>query len=207
MLRSPQAAVHAVSLYSGVRLISIMQRIAAILAIGGALILISWVTSPAALPAAAEPRVSPAELDRAEQTAQAVAPLTTEINDQAARLRARLAQPPPPPAPERNPFRFGGTSPSRTGTYPAKKGTVPGARGYVPPAPASLALPVLVAITSDARDGGLMRTAALSMGDDMKIVTPGQVFDRFMVESIGSDSVRIVDITSPTRAVFIVAIR
>jgi len=184
-----------------------MRRIAAILAIGGGLILISWVTSPAARTTPADARVSPAELDRADQTAQAVAPLTGQIDDQAARLRAHLSQPPPKPDPNRNPFRFGGTSPSRKGTDPAKKGTDPARTGYVPLAPVPLALPVLVAITSDARDGGLMRTAVLSMGDEMKIVTPGQVFNRFMVESIGPDSVRIVDITSPTRAVFIVAIR
>jgi hypothetical protein len=75
-----------------------------------------------------------------------------------------------------------------------------------PPAPA-LMLPTLVAITSDARDGGLFRTAVLSMDDEMKIVKPGQLFDRFIVEAIGPESVRIVDITSPTRATFVVAIR
>jgi len=183
------------------------MRLAGILAIGGGLILISWVTSPAALPAPSDPRVSPAELDRADQTAQAIAPLTTQIDDQAARLRARLSQPPAKPQPDRNPFRFGGTSPSPKGTYPVPKGTYPEKTGYVPVANAALALPVLVAITSDAGDGGIMRTAVLSMNDEMKIVKPGQLFDRFIVEAIGPDSVRIVDITSATRATFIVAIR
>jgi hypothetical protein len=76
----------------------------------------------------------------------------------------------------------------------------------VPAAPA-IALPSLVAITSDARDGGIMRTAVLSMNDEMRIVKPGQLFDRFLVEAIGPDAVRIVDITSATRATFTVAIR
>ena len=163
-----------------------MQRLAGILAIGGGLILISWVTSPAALPTPSDPRVSPAELDRADQTAQTVAPLTSEINDQAARLRAHLSQPPPKPVPARNPFQFGGTSPSRKGTDPAKKGTDPAPTGYVPLAPVPLALPIVVAITSDARDGGPC-AGGISMGDEMKIVTPGQVFNRFMLESIGPD--------------------
>jgi hypothetical protein len=52
-----------------------------------------------------------------------------------------------------------------------------------------------------------MRTAVFAMNDDMKIVMPGQMFDRFLVEAIGPDSVRIVDITSPTRATFVIAIR
>lgn len=186
-----------------------MKRMSAILAVGAGLILISWVTSPAARTTPADPRVSAADIERADQTAQTIAPLTTQIDDQAARLRARLSQPPPKPQPERNPFRFGGTSPSERGTYPVKKGTYPERPGYVPlvNAPAPLALPSLVAITSDAGDGGLMRTAVLSMNDEMKIVKPGQVFDRFIVEAIGPDSVRIVDITSPARATFIVAIR
>jgi hypothetical protein len=187
-----------------------MKRVVAILAVGGGLILISWVTSPAARTTSSDRTVSAAEIDRADQTAQAVAPLTIQVDDQAARLRARLSQPPPKPEPDRNPFRFGGTSPSPKGTVPAAKGTYPVQSGYVPlnvPASPAVALPSLVAITSDARDGGLMRTAVLSIGDEMKIVKPGQAFDRFIVEAIGPDSVRIVDITSPTRATFIVAIR
>ena len=187
------------------------MRIVGILAIGGGLILISWVTSPAARTTPPEPGVSPAEIGRADQTAQAVAPLTTQIDDQAARLRAHLARPPAPPKPERNPFRFGGLRPTSNpvGPTPDTRASVgrPDLEGRRLDVSPSITLPLLVAITSDARDGGLMRTAVLSINDDMKIMTPGQVFDRFLVESIGPDSVRIVDITSPTRATFIVAIR
>jgi hypothetical protein len=157
-----------------------------------------------------DPRMPPSEIERADQTSQAVTPLTSEIDAQAARLRARLAQPPPKPQPDRNPFRFGkGTYPISTekaekGTYPKPAKSVE--KGYVPVAPA-IAMPTLVAITSDARDGGLMRTAVLSINDEIKIVRPGQMFDRFLVEAIGPDSVRLVDITSPTRATFIIPIR
>jgi hypothetical protein len=187
-----------------------MQRIAAILAIGGGLILISWVTSPSARPATSDPRMTASDVDRADQTSRAVAPLTSDIDTQAARLRARVIPPPPKPAPDRNPFRFGkGTVPFSTekpakGTYPETPKPVE--KGTVPVAPA-IALPSLVAITSDARDGGLFRTAVLSMNDEMKIVRPGQSFDRFIVEAIGPDSVRIVDITSVSRATFTIAIR
>jgi hypothetical protein len=187
------------------------MRIAGILAIGGALILISWVTSPAARTAPPERTMSVADVALADQTAQAVAPITTQLDDQASRLRARLSQPPPKPEPERNPFRFGdpGAAPKGAGTKPrgARIAGTAAPSAIATPATPALALPALVAITSDASDGGLMRTAALSMNDEMKIVKPGQVFDRFLVEAIGPDSVRIVDITSPARATFIVAIR
>jgi hypothetical protein len=187
-----------------------MNRIVGILGIGGALILISWVTSPAARTAPPGRTLSAADVVLADQTAQAVAPLTTQIDDQAARLRARLAQPPAPPKPERNPFTFAGVGrPDLEGRRlrPTSKPVGPTTGIESPVSSPPLALPSLVAITSDAGDGGLMRTAVLSMNDEIKIVKPGQMFDRFIVEAIGPDSVRIVDITSPTRATFIVAIR
>ena len=183
-----------------------MPRVVGILAIGGGLILISWVTSPAALTTPPGPRVSPTEV---EQAAQAVTPLTSQVDDQAARLRARLAAPPPKPDPERNPFRFGDTSPAPKASSPAKRAARADAPSVTLAAPVitPLALPSLIAITTDATAGGIMRTAALSMNDELRIVRPGQMFDRFMVESIGADSVRLVDITSPTRATFVIAIR
>ncbi len=187
-----------------------MKRITGILAIGGGLILISWVTSPAARTTPPDPTISAADLERADQVAQSIAPLSSQVDDQAARLRARLSQPPPKPQPDRNPFTFKGTHPFSTektqkGTYPISSETVE--KGYVPLVAVAISLPSLVAITADAQDGGLMRTAVLSMNDEMKIVRPGQVFDRFIVEAIGPDSVRIVDLTSPARATFTVAIR
>ncbi|TAK15283.1 MAG: hypothetical protein EPO35_07905 [Acidobacteria bacterium] len=190
-----------------------MKRVSSTLAIGGVLILISWETSPSARPTPPSPALSAADLERAEQATQSIVPLTAQIDDQAAQLRARLSQPIPKPQPARNPFVFGrGTYPFSTGNpQPGDRsrakdlspvGGNPVEKGYVP-----LALPVLVAITADATDGGLMRTAVLSMNDEMKTVRPGQTFDRFIVEAIGPESCRIVDITSPTRATFTVAIR
>lgn len=180
-----------------------MKRVTFALAIGGGLILISWVTSPAARTPAARPTLSPAEVEREQQSVQATTPLTDEINAQAARLHARLSAPPPKPDPARNPFAFKGTYPFSTEIH--RKGTDPVSakpveKGYVP-------LPSLVAITADAGDGGLMRTAVLAMNDEMKIVRPGQRFERFLVEAVGPDSVRIVDTASPTRATFTIAIR
>ena len=189
------------------------MRLAGIVAIGGCLILISWVTSPSALPTPDAPRPSAADLQLVEQAAQSVPPIAAQIDDHAARLRARLAEPPPKPQPTRNPFRFKGSEVFSTEKH--QKGTgVFGSKSVentpVPlatPASPAIALPTVVAITADARDGGLIRTAVLSMNDEMKNVRPGQAFDRFVVEAIGQDSVRLVDITSPTRATFVVAIR
>ncbi len=190
-----------------------MARIAGILAVGAGLILISWVTAPAARTTPDPVSISPADLVLEDQAAQVIAPLAAQADDQAARLRARLSPPPQKPQPARNPFRFKGTEPFSTekapkGTEPfvaksVEKGSVP----LAPPAAPAIELPSLVAITADARDGGLFRTAVLSMNDEMKIVRPGQVFDRFIVEAIGQDSVRLVDITSPARATFVIAIR
>jgi hypothetical protein len=187
-----------------------VTRLAGILAAGGGLILISWVTAPAARTTPDSPRVSRAEIERVDQAAQAVAPLSTQIDEQAARLRARLSQPPPKPEPDRNPFRFGaGVTPGSGSRKPinTQRDGISTPPALARPASPALVLPSLVAITSDAGDGGIMRMAVLSMNDEMKTVKPGQMFDRFIVEAIGPDSVRIVDITSPARATFIVAIR
>lgn len=187
-----------------------MKRLVGILAVGGGLILILWVTSPAARTPPVAPELSAADLALADQAAQTIPPIASQIDAQAARLRARLAERPQQPQPSRNPFRFkAAETPKGTGVFStekARKGTelLPVAPFVSAPA---ITLPTVVAITADARDGGLMRTAALSMNDEMKIVRPGQLFDRFIVEAIGQDSVRLVDITSPTRATFVVAIR
>lgn len=188
-----------------------MKRVAGILAVGGGLILIFWVTSPAARTPAAAPELSAADLALADQAAQAIPPIASQVDEQAARLRARLAEPPQKPQPTRNPFRFKGTEVFSTEKHRRGTGVLSPKSVENTPVPfvsaPAISLPAVVAITADARDGGLMRTAVLSMHDEMKNVRPGQAFDRFVVEAIGPDSVRLVDITSPTRATFVVAIR
>lgn len=190
-----------------------MKRATFALAIGGVLLLISWVTAPAALTPAPVAPLSETEINRIEQAAQAVVPVTAQVDDQAAKLRARLAQPPPEPNPTRNPFQFGRGTVPRTGTVPVQEdrnrnrdaespaGDSGTKTGTVP------ILPTLVAIMADEQDGTVIRNAALAMGDDITVVRIGQSFDRFVVDAIATDWVRLIDTTSPTRATFTIAIR
>ena len=60
----------------------------------------------------------------------------------------------------------------------------------MPPQPA---LPKLVAIATDVVDGVLVRTAVLSVGEDLQIVRAGETYQKFSIRSVGIDVVEIVE--------------
>jgi hypothetical protein len=167
-----------------------MKRFAAIVLFAAAVILSTHVLAPAA-PPPARPAVSAADLALVDQAA----PMIDLVNTQVDRLRERLAAPPVYPAPTRDPFRFGTReAPSRP------KPAAPVASAvelFVPPPPV---LPRLVAIAATAGEGGVVRTAVLTVGDDVQILKSGDSVLKFVIKSIGADVVELVD--SATGATF-----
>lgn len=180
-----------------------MRRVVLALLISGVLLLATWVQAPAA-PARSIATPTPSEIGGAEQTVQSVAPVARQIDQEADRLRQHLAARVPFTPPARDPFRFKrGSEPFSTDSR--EKGSDPVVL-KIPVSP-PIAVPTLIGLTEDAVGGVVVRTAVLSMGDDMAMVKPGQSFSRFVVQSIGPASVELVDVTSPNRVVTTITIR
>ena len=185
-----------------------MKRIAFALVISGVLLLATWVQAPASTNRDL-PMLSTADFAEIEQAVQAAAPVTRQIDEEAARLRMRLSVDTPAPTPSRDPFRF--KTPTPVAVASRERGpeaVVPAAApaAIVPSAPVVIG-PTLVGITEDVVGGITTRTAVLSMGDDLAMVKIGQSFARFVVQSISATSVALVDTTSPTRSISTITIR
>lgn len=180
-----------------------MRKVLLLPIVGVALLLVSRVPSPAE-PAGELPMLSAAQVELAEQNAQSVTPVARQIDQEAERLRQRLAQQVPFDEPARDPFRFTTRSTPKLGTpklVPVAKESdeVQPVVLNIPKPPAIL-VPTLIALTADEVGGAVVRTAVLSMNDEIAIVKVGQAFDRFQITSITADAVELVDITSPTKA-------
>ena len=161
-----------------------MKRLAAIIAFAGAVLLSTHILAPAAPPKPL-PEINAAELAVIDQTQSTV----DEVNAQVDRLRERLSPPPSYPAPTRDPFRFGKTvEPGTPKPAPAPPAVAPAA----PSAPVQV-LPKLIAIVSDTTDAGSIRTAVLSVGDDVQIVRAGDSISKLVVQSIGVDVIELAD--------------
>jgi hypothetical protein len=155
-----------------------MQRVASLTLLLGAVLLLSWVIAPAA-PSPARNHPGAAAFEQA--SAPAVAEITAEVD----RLRARLATPPAYPPPLRDPFRFGPRAEPKHAAAPPPVAE--------PPAPD---LPRVVAILADAAGGAVTRRAALSFGDQVRIVQAGDTIGGFVVRSISADTVELTDPTT-----------
>jgi hypothetical protein len=166
-----------------------MQKLLAIVIFAGAVLISTRILAPAASPRPLPP-LSAADLAGFAQTTAMV----DQVNAQVDRLRERLATPPSYPAPTRDPFRFG------TKAEPAPKAPAPAPR----PAPAVVAapaismppLPRLVAIVSNNTDAGPSQRAVVAAGEDVQILKIGDMVSRFVVRSIGVDSVELADSAS-----------
>ena len=184
-----------------------MKRIAFALAISGVLLLATWVQAPAST-TRETPMPSAAELADIEQAVQAAAPVTKQIDEEAARLRQRLVTETPAPSPSRDPFRFRSAAPPAPVAAERSHALPP-----APPTPAPVAvapqviMPTLVGITEDVVGGVTTRTAVLSMGDELAMLKIGQSFARFLIQSISTTSVELIDTTSPARSISILTIR
>jgi hypothetical protein len=167
------------------------SRTAAVYGVGGVL-LVGWLAAanmPSQDPGRArEPR------DRRAATPAGSDAIAAEVRSQAARLHVRMSQAPVPDANPRNPFAFvAAPRPSRPET-----GTVRATVVEEPPAPATPPPPalILMGIAEDPSPAGPRRTAVIGQGDDLLIVTEGQlILGRYKVTKIGADAVELEDVT------------
>jgi hypothetical protein len=159
----------------------------------GAVLMTVWVASTAA-PSDTAPRITPA--DRAEvdqeisQAADQAAPIVTDLNRDAERLRAHLDHPPSVPRPQRDPFNFGTP---KTESSPAHV-TTPAAAAPIVAAPPPV--PRLVAILTDTGDSGIVRRVVLALGDEVHISKVGDTIGAYVVRSIGADAVELSEASS-----------
>ena len=159
-----------------------MHRVAPLLLLAGVVLLVSWVVAPAA------PSPTPIGPADAASSADQVSPVVADVAAQVDRLKRRIEITPDLPQPHRDPFRFGARpEPVRVKTPVAETPV------DAPPAPV---LPKLLAIVANTTDGGLLRTAAFSVGDDVQVVKPGDTIGKFTVRSIGTDAVEVVEIST-----------
>jgi hypothetical protein len=127
--------------------------------------------------------------------------LAAEVEQQAVRLRERLAQAPVPDVQPRNPFSFAPTRARRMAAMPG--GTVHAANVITdsPPVAPPPAL-VLMGIAEEPSREGIHRTAIIGgTGDTVYIVKEGEPFaDRYKVKTIGVDAIELEDtVTSGLR--------
>ena len=139
------------------------------------------------------------DADRATERARpvpAAAPVTIadDVNAQAARLQARMAQAPAPENHPRNPFAFGMAPHHPRSAPPVTAAVVDAPMPAVPPPPAL----TLMGIAEEYVIGGFRRTAVIGGdGDAILIVTEGdQVGDRYKVTKIGADAIELEDLVT-----------
>jgi hypothetical protein len=158
-----------------------MKRLGAVVLFAGAVLLSTHMLAPAEPPPSSTSTLA-ADLRAAMQAK----PLIAQLDAQSTRLRARLANPPPFPAPRRDPFRFGALTTSRAPSRPAIV-----AAPAPPPAPPVQALPQLIAITTNAANGETARSAVLGLAAEVQVVKLGEKFLDFVVDEIDAESVTL----------------
>lgn len=163
-----------------------MKRIGAVVIFAGAVLVSTHILAPAAPPPG--PAADPvADLALAVQQ---TAPAVDAVDAQVDRLRERLTHPPTYPAPTRDPFRFGARADVAKPKAAAPADALVERPALIEAAPP---LPRLVAIATAVVDGALVRTAALSTGDDLQILKPGDRYSTFAILAVGVDAVELVE--------------
>jgi hypothetical protein len=164
---------------------------AAAIVTGGAL-LVAWFAVAGSAP---EQDAAPVR-DRAQSTATSgPGSLAAEVEQQAVRLRERLAQAPLPDVQPRNPFSFApARAPRRLASAPS--GTVQAATVTSEAPPVAPPPPLaLMGIAEEPSFEGTHRTAVIGGANDaVYIVMEGQTFaERYKVTAIGADAVELQD--------------
>jgi hypothetical protein len=171
-----------------------MPRLRSALLLGGAVLLTTYISAPAA-PTPAPARASETELRAIDTAAEAVHAATQEtarLNDAAqetARLRARLEAVPQKPVTQRDPFSFGTTPrvPKRVTAAPEPEPVAP---DVAPPPP--LVWPKLVALLTD--NGKI--AAVIGVGDAVEILKAGETAGGFLVREITATSIEVVHVAT-----------
>ncbi len=133
---------------------------------------------------------APQPAPAAEGAASPLDPMVREVQSQAGRLRAYLADVPPLTRPGRNPFRFRNRAAEAPVQAPAPALSTASAV-LTPPRP----VVTLSGLAEDASPGGTVRTAVIRAAGQLHLVKEGETFaTRFRVERIGADTVQVTDL-------------
>jgi hypothetical protein len=163
----------------------------AVFYIGGASLLAAWFASAASVSLNRNPRQIARETD---QTPSPIEDLALQVQQQAKRLRERLAAAPLPQEPARNPFSFR-TLPPRPQPRAVRRVEAP-----APIVPAEPPEPILmlVGVAEQNRPAGVVRTAMLETGgDQMILATVGEpVLHRYKITAISVDAVELTDLST-----------
>ena len=161
--------------------------------VAGGGLLVAWIAA-ANMPSQDAERAS----ERA-RPAPSASPVTIadDVNAQAARLQARMAQAPAPESTSRNPFAFGMTPRHPRGTGPVAAAAAAVAEAPMPAVPPPPAL-TLMGIAEEYVIGGFRRTAVIGgEADTIFMVTEGDpVGDRYKVTKIGVDAIELEDLVT-----------
>lgn len=155
-----------------------MSRTVTAVLLGAGVLVTTWVSAPAA-PTAPVARVSEADLAMIE----AMAPLAADVEQETARLRARLATVPERSEPGRDPFSFG--RPARRVTRPAEAPALPAPPPAVDAA-AELVWPTLAAVLAEGPADAPARTAVVGWGELVELLKPGDLFKDFRVIAVST---------------------
>lgn len=161
----------------------------AALYIGGATLLVAWLSSASSLSPQGGDVAPPAGSAAADEQADRA---LAEMQAHASRLKQRLAAAPLPQKPARNPFMFG-TAPPGEPAEPARQVRT----AALPPPPMPPAEPVLslIGIAEERRPEGVRRTAMIATeGDELVVAAIDDVVaGRYKVTAIGQDAVELAD--------------
>jgi len=166
------------------------SRSAAIYGVGGTLLV-------ACLAAANMPQESDAPAPRPARLSSLPTPDAVALNvqSQAARLRALMAQAPVPDSSHRNPFSFSAAA-HVAHVAPAAQAVadLPAAAPLPPPLPAL----ILMGVAEDTTPAGPRRTAVIGGdGDTIYMVGEGDaVGERYRVRKIGMDAIELEDVVT-----------
>jgi hypothetical protein len=163
------------------------SRSAAVYGVGG-LLLVACLAK-ANMPQESEP--PPARRPRAAlPTPDAIA---IDVQSQASRLQARMAQAPVPDANPRNPFSFGAAP--RVPSAPVRAAVADEPAAPLPPPLPAL---ILMGVAEEATAAGPRRTAVIGGdGDTIYMVGEGDaVGERYRVTKIGADAIELEDVVS-----------
>ena len=182
------------------RMLMAMSAGRKIVYVAGGGLLVAWIAA-ANMPSREANRAS-----ERQSPAPAVSPstLADDVQSQAARLQARMAQAPVPERNPRNPFAFRISPAPARAAQTVAAATVDEPPALSVPAPPSL---TLMGIAEEHVIGGFRRTAVIGGdGDAIFMVAEGDaVGDRYKVTKIGADAVELEDIV--TRAFRRLALR
>lgn len=178
-----------VVLYAPATDVMTFTRAAAIVS-GGAL-LVAWF----AVAGSAPEQVAPIG-DRTPSTATSgPGSLAAEVEQQAVRLRERLADAPVPHEQPRNPFSFGQPHAARARGAASPALAEPATMTAELPAVSSAPALVLMGIAEEPSFEGMHRTAIVAAGDEIYIVMEGQsCAGRYKVKTIGVDAIELEDV-------------